>query len=935
MTGKSFCISIISSIFLFVTYPLSAVEAEGVTGTGYIFSYTEDGGQILTAEDVISGGIKWTGLRNNYINFGYTDSAYWFRISGKQFINSNTDSYVEINNPQLDRIDFLIPSASGYSHIITGDSFPFSRRQVADRCFVFRITSDAAGRDVYFRVQSKTSLKFRLLLYTSDEFINRLNRDIALLWMFYGMMFLLLAYSVLLYFGSRDRTTLYFVLFLLFLILINLSSNGFTSRYLWPEAVYWNNMNMTVYITFIIFFVCLYILSFVDAKRNFPVLNRFLIASVLCIAPVFTVLSFLIGLQRYYLVVLTAWVLFSMLAMSVLILKGLLARNRPSRYLLLGFAFYFSGIILYALKDHNLLPYNVFTEWSMHAGSAAMVLLFATAFMYRVNALKDELLESEKKFRLYLEKSPVSVFLMGREGGIRYVNPALTELTGYDEKTLLSFTILNLICADQREKAAKYVKDLEKNDLMKNEFLIRDRKGENIHVIFDSARINPDLYIVSGTNITYRHQIEDELRAQKNELQATMEELEATNEEYEAQNEALISAYDELERNEKRFREMIDRAPYPIAIMDKSKKNLSYNRKFAELAGYEGEDNISLDYFWEKTFLNDDARKMAQKKWAEIENILSEKKTEIDPFEWEIVSIDGDVKTIVMSVVNMTDSYFIMITDITERKRTQEIMIQSEKMISLGGLAAGMAHEINNPLGIVLQGVQVILNRISPDLENNIVTARDEGTDIVCINRYLERRKVIEYLHGISEAGNRAAGIISNMLNFSRRSASQKEEVDINVLVDNAIRMASNDYDLKKKYDFKTIRITRDYGPDMPPVCCVMNEIEQVLLNLLKNSAQAMIGKTGDDYKPEIVITTRAEGPYAVITVDDNGPGMTREVLRHIFDPFYTTKSPGVGTGLGLSVSYFIITSNHKGMIDVDSTPGKGTVFTIRIPFRD
>lgn len=153
---------------------------------------------------------------------------------------------------------------------------------------------------------------------------------------------------------------------------------------------------------------------------------------------------------------------------------------------------------------------------------------------------------------------------------------------------------------------------------------------------------------------------------------------------------------------------------------------------------------------------------------------------------------------------------------------------------------------------------------------------------------------------------------------------------DINRLIDNTVEIAKNDYDLKKKYDFRYIRITRDYDPDLKPVVCTAMEIEQVILNLLKNAAQAMAGK--QQKSPEIVLRTRREGAYIRIEVRDNGPGMDRKTGKRIFEPFYTTKSIGMGTGLGLSVSYFIITGNHKGMMSVESEPGKGAAFIIQLP---
>jgi len=136
---------------------------------------------------------------------------------------------------------------------------------------------------------------------------------------------------------------------------------------------------------------------------------------------------------------------------------------------------------------------------------------------------------------------------------------------------------------------------------------------------------------------------------------------------------------------------------------------------------------------------------------------------------------------------------------------------------------------------------------------------------------------------------------------------------------------------LKKKYDFKQVEVERDYDPALETLVCDHTEIEQVLLNLIKNSAQAM-AEGGTPRPHRIILRTRRKGQYGCIKVEDNGPGMDEQTQRRVFEPFFTTKRVGVGTGLGLSVSYFIITEQHKGTIDVVSNPGEGTCFTVCLP---
>ncbi|WP_339425050.1 sensor histidine kinase [Pseudomonas proteolytica] len=274
----------------------------------------------------------------------------------------------------------------------------------------------------------------------------------------------------------------------------------------------------------------------------------------------------------------------------------------------------------------------------------------------------------------------------------------------------------------------------------------------------------------------------------------------------------------------------------------------------------------------------------------------------------------------------------IRIDDITQRLSLEEMMVQSEKMLSVGGLAAGMAHEINNPLGAILHNVQNIRRRLSTDLPKNLEHAEQVGVELETVNRYLQSREVPQLLDGIQQAGARAAKIVTHMLSFSRRSNRQMAPCDLPALIDQAVEIAGNDFDLAIGFDFKGQAIIRQFDPALGPVPGTANELEQVLLNLLKNAAQAIHLREDDSEPGRIILRTRLNPPWAEIQVEDNGIGMSESVRKRTFEPFFTTKEIGQGTGLGLSVSYFIITNNHKGQMEVHSTLGQGTCFTLRLP---
>jgi len=283
-------------------------------------------------------------------------------------------------------------------------------------------------------------------------------------------------------------------------------------------------------------------------------------------------------------------------------------------------------------------------------------------------------------------------------------------------------------------------------------------------------------------------------------------------------------------------------------------------------------------------------------------------------------------------VSNGVDGAVVRVDDVTSRVRLEALLVQSEKMSSIGSLAGGMAHEINNPLSGILQSVQVILRRLSPDVESNRQTAAECGLGLEALQAYLRRRGVLQFLDTIREAGERAAKLVRNMLGFIRKSSSARIPVSLPEIVDRAVEIAGTDYDLKKKYDFRSVEIVREYAPDMPPVASSPTDLEQVVYNLLVNAAQAMASPDMPPRRPRIVLRVYAEGPLGVLEVEDNGPGMEELVRDRIFEPLFSTKEPGEGTGLGLAVVWFIVVNSYGGDIRVESSPGMGARFVARLP---
>ena len=219
---------------------------------------------------------------------------------------------------------------------------------------------------------------------------------------------------------------------------------------------------------------------------------------------------------------------------------------------------------------------------------------------------------------------------------------------------------------------------------------------------------------------------------------------------------------------------------------------------------------------------------------------------------------------------------------------------------ALGGQPGGRhGSRDQQPLGAILHNAQNIRRRLSAELERNREAAEETGVRLEAVNQYLQRREVPQLLDGIQQAGSRAAKIVSHMLSFSRMSNRQLADCHLPVLIDQALEIAGNDFALMEGFDFKAIDIVRDFDPRVDRVPCIGNELEQVLLNLLKNAAQAIHAHHSGE-PGQIILRTRLNPPWAEIQVEDNGGGIPENVRKRIFEPFFTTKEVGQGTGLGL-----------------------------------
>jgi PAS domain S-box-containing protein len=350
---------------------------------------------------------------------------------------------------------------------------------------------------------------------------------------------------------------------------------------------------------------------------------------------------------------------------------------------------------------------------------------------------------------------------------------------------------------------------------------------------------------------------------------------------------------------------------------------------------------------------------------------LMEKQGHVKEFEATIVKKNGNLiaalqtSCIIKDSAGKPDVYASVIRDVTESirnkmhvhkmnvdlidslytlRKNQPKLIQQEKLASIGQLAAGIAHELNNPIGFISSNFTSLRSYISIikkyiqyyESETSRVINGDipEVKDLLeNLDKYKKREKLdyiftdLDDLVGESMEGiHRITEIVRSLRNFSRiDNESEIEQYDINEAFESTLTVAKN--------EIKYVAEVEKELSQVPSAECIGNEINQVLLNIIVNAAQSIKSQHRED-KGLIKIKTYADDEYVYCEVSDDGPGIPKEIIGKIYDPFFTTKEAGKGTGLGLSISYDIIVHKHKGDLFAESSIGKGTTFNIKIPIK-
>lgn len=363
---------------------------------------------------------------------------------------------------------------------------------------------------------------------------------------------------------------------------------------------------------------------------------------------------------------------------------------------------------------------------------------------------------------------------------------------------------------------------------------------------------------------------------------------------------------------------------YTVKIQDGVATETYHGPGCVNVTGYTSRDHDEDPELWYRMVYDDDkpaVLKQAREATAGIQSI---------PLEHRIIHRDGSIRWVKNTIILSKDllgkliSYDGLITDITELKKAEELnaikqkqLIQADKMVALGTMVGGIAHEVNNPNNFILlnaQFLQKVFNDAYPILKEYYEQSGDFSLAGIPFSK--SKDKILQSLQGIIEGVMRVRGITKSLTDYAKKDPGDlNQDVDINSVIEGAILIAGNKIKSSTNY-FKVV-----YDDLAPKIKGNLQQLEQVLINLITNSCESLTNK---DQNILISVVVEKESKRLKVIVSDEGAGINEENLKYIFDPFFTTKRNTGGTGLGLYISYNIIKS-HGGELIIKSNSGKGT----------
>ncbi|MGX5175464.1 PAS domain-containing sensor histidine kinase [Aliikangiella sp. IMCC44653] len=543
--------------------------------------------------------------------------------------------------------------------------------------------------------------------------------------------------------------------------------------------------------------------------------------------------------------------------------------------------------------------------------------------------------ETKQDFRLLIDQAVDMIFLVSFDGQIVEANQKALDALGYSKKEAKQLSTFDIDIECYLHRHPQLVDLMHRGKSVTYQTSYRAKNGKIIPVecrARTASWLEKPHYIEFVSDISHRLEIEKEIDESREALEKTrnMLELKIAQHSSEIQKQKRSRAMAERYANsiQNYLEKLIDSMPSGIIAVDDKYRVMQWNIEAEKMTNVPAKMAIGEKLSNLFPELNLQISQHLKNKDLITNNVWFQFKTQINHEQRTLEVMIYPIFTL----REEEQGEVIRIDDITERTKIDETLVQTEKMLSLGGLAAGMAHEINNPLGAIIQSTQNIKRRLSRDLPRNQQVAKNNNIDLEALQAYLSQQRIGDFLEGILKSGERAARIVGDMLSFAKPANHKSSPINIADTLDAAVRLSAKDYNQLKQFDFRKIEIRKNYTLDKVSVIAQKNQLEQVFLNLLINAAQALATIEDEQFIPMIELIVRKDGNMACVEIIDNGPGMSEDTRKRVFEPFFTTKAEKVGTGLGLSVSYFIICEQLGGKLTVESQLGKGCRFSLFLP---
>jgi PAS domain S-box-containing protein len=585
------------------------------------------------------------------------------------------------------------------------------------------------------------------------------------------------------------------------------------------------------------------------------------------------------------------------------------------------------ALTIYLLALYTQLFTDIIQLIALLSVSSFVALLFPIVLtIYRI---RYETHRSDSNYMHFIELMDNSVdmiFMRDKKGDIIAANQQASEYLEYSKKQLSKMNI-NQLCAN-------ILLEPKTNDtghqLYETNFSSRTGKTIPVEVRTRHADwFDEQTYVDVIRDISHWQATRDQLEASTRSLETIRNQLETRVQEKSITLEKAvlerIQAQQRFAQIQRLLTSIIDSMPSFIIALDNEYQITEWNRSITEFT------RIRPEYARGRRL-----PELFPEFMSEIELLKRLSKQQPDQVITQRINATYrnqqyilDVMLYPLQKLAQTGSV-IRVDNVTDRVQMEDTLVQTEKMLSLGGLAAGMAHEINNPLGALLQSCHNIERRLFGDLPRNKKLLEQHQLDAQALTEYLADQQIDLFIDSIKDSGKRAADIVQDMLTFAKPSARELSEVNLLEAIEHALKLAKRDFKHNPEVNFNRIEIERAYQQQTILIFARQNHLDQVFLNLLLNAAQALASSQSE--RPKITISVEQQGTEATIKIADNGPGIDAKVLDKIFEPFYSTKTEQRGTGLGLSVSYFIVKEHLSGNMSVSSTLGKGTCIEIRLP---